>query len=69
MRLIYVRLGILMGKPEGKRPPAKPRHRWEGNIRMDLKQIGWEGVDWIVLALDRNELRAFVKTVMNRRVP
>jgi len=41
---------ILVGKPEGKRPLGRPRRRWEDNIRMDLKELGWEGVDWMHLA-------------------
>jgi hypothetical protein len=40
---------ISLGKPEGKRPLGRPRHRWEDNIRMDLRGIVWEGVDWIYL--------------------
>jgi hypothetical protein len=58
---------ILVGKPEGKRPRWRHRRRWEYNIRMDLKEIGWEGVDWMHLAQDR---RALVNTVMNLlRIP
>jgi hypothetical protein len=45
--------GILMGKPEGKRPLKRPRHRWEDNIKMDLREIGWGGMDWIDLAQER----------------
>jgi hypothetical protein len=45
---------ILMGKPEGKRPLDRPRHRWEDGIRMDLSEIGWGSVDWIQLAQDRD---------------
>jgi hypothetical protein len=44
---------ILIREPERKRPLGRPRHRWEDNIRMDLRQMGWEGVDWIHLAQDR----------------
>jgi len=44
MRNVYK---ILVGKSEGKRPLGRPRHRWEDNIRMDLREIRWEGVDWI----------------------
>jgi hypothetical protein len=58
-----------VGKPEGKRPLGRPRRRWEDNIKMDLREIGWGGMDWIYLALDRDQLRAFVNTVMNLRVP
>jgi hypothetical protein len=46
---------ILVGKHEGKRPLERPRHRWEGNIRMDLRAIGWEAVDWMRMAQDRNQ--------------
>jgi len=45
--------GILMGKEEGKRWLSRPRHRYDGNIKMDIKEIGWEDVDWIDLAQDR----------------
>jgi len=45
---------ILMGKPEGKRPLGRPRRRWEDNIKMDLLEVGCEGVDWIELAQDRD---------------
>jgi hypothetical protein len=58
----------LMGKPEGKRPPGRPRRRWEDGIRMDLSEIGWGSVDWIQLAQDRDRWRALVNTVMNLRV-
>jgi hypothetical protein len=56
----------LVGKPEGRRPLGRPRRRWEDNIKMDLREVGWWGVDWIDLAQDR---RALVYTVMNLRVP
>jgi hypothetical protein len=58
----------LMGKPEGKRPLGRPRRRWEVGIRMDLREIGWESVDWIQLAQDMDRWRALVSTVMNLRV-
>jgi hypothetical protein len=58
---------VLVGKPEGRRPLGKPRRRWEGGIRMDLRMIGW-GVEWIQLAQDRGRWRDFVNTVMNLRV-
>jgi hypothetical protein len=48
--------------------PGKPRRRWEDNIRMDVREICWEGVDWIHLAQNRDQLWAVVNTVMNRRV-
>jgi hypothetical protein len=60
---------ILVGKPEGKRLLGRPRHRWEDNIRMDLREIGWGGMDWIGLAQDRDQWRALVNTVTNLRVP
>jgi hypothetical protein len=60
---------LLVGKPEGKRPLLKPRLKWMDNIRMDLNEIGWDGVDWIGLAQDRDEWRALVNAVMNLWVP
>jgi hypothetical protein len=60
---------ILVGKPEGKRPLGRPRRMWEDNIKMDLREIGWGGMDWINLAQDRDQLRALVNTVMNLPVP
>jgi hypothetical protein len=59
---------VLVGKPEGKRALGRPRHRWEFGIRMDLREIGWEGVDWIRLAEDRDRWLAVVNAVMNLRV-
>jgi hypothetical protein len=60
---------ILVGKPEGKRPLGRPRGRCVNNIKMDLREIGWDGMDWIALAQDGNNWRALVNTVMNLRVP
>jgi hypothetical protein len=60
---------ILMGKPEGKRPLGRPKHRWEDNIKMELREVGWDGMDWGDLAQDRDQRRALVNTVMNLRVP
>jgi hypothetical protein len=60
---------ILVGKPEGKRPLGRPRRRWVDTIKMDLRDIGWDGVDWIELAQDRDRWRALLNTVMNLRVP
>jgi hypothetical protein len=54
---------------EGKRPLRKPRRRGADNIRMDLRETGWEGVDWIHLAEDRNQWRGLVNTVMGLRIP
>jgi hypothetical protein len=58
-----------MGKPEGKRPLGRSRRRWVDSIKMDLRGIGWDGRDWIGLAQDRDQWRAFVNTVVNLRVP
>jgi hypothetical protein len=60
---------ILVGNPDGKRPLGRPRRRWVDNIKMDLREIGWDCMDWIDLALDRDQWRALVNTVMNLRVP
>ena len=60
---------VLVGKPEGKRPLGRPRHRWEDNIRMDLQQVGLGYEDWIGLAQDRDRWRALVSAVRNVRVP
>jgi hypothetical protein len=59
---------VLIGKPEGKRPLGRPRHRRDDGIRMYLREIGWESVDWIQLAQDRDRWRTIVNTVMNLRV-
>jgi hypothetical protein len=56
---------ILVGKPEGKRPRRRSRRRWEDNIRIDLREIGYGGMDWIDLAQDRDQWRALVNLVMN----
>jgi hypothetical protein len=60
---------IFVGKPEGKRPSGRPRHRWEDNVRMDLREIGLGGMDWIDLAQDRDQWRALMNTAMNLQVP
>jgi hypothetical protein len=60
---------IVGGKPEGKRPLGRPRHRWVDNIKRDLGEVGWDYVDWIGLAQDRNRWRALVNSVLNLRVP
>jgi hypothetical protein len=59
--------GVLVGIPEGKRPFGRHRRRWEDNIQMNLKEIGWKSVDWIRLAQDRDRWRALVNTVMALR--
>jgi hypothetical protein len=58
-----------VGKAEGKRPLGRPRHRLGDNIKMDLRELGWGGMDWIDLTQDRDQWRALVNTVMNVLVP
>jgi hypothetical protein len=60
---------VLAERPKGKRPLARPRHRWEDNIKMELREIGFDGVNWIRLAQNRVWWRAFVYRVMDFRVP
>jgi hypothetical protein len=60
---------ILVGKPEGKRPIEKPKRWWVGNIKMNVREIGWDGIDWIVLAEDRDQWKVLVRTVIKLRVP
>jgi hypothetical protein len=60
---------ILVGRPKGKGPLGRPRRRWEDNIKMDLREIGIDGANWIQLAQDRVQWRTFVDTVMNLRFP
>jgi hypothetical protein len=60
---------VLVGRPEGKRPLGRPRHRGEDNIKMDLGETGIDGANWIRLAEDRVQWRAFLNTVMNLRFP
>jgi hypothetical protein len=60
---------VLVGRPKGKRPLGRPRRRWEDNIDLDFREIGINGVNWIQLALDRVQWRAYVNTMMNLRVP
>jgi hypothetical protein len=59
----------LVGKPEGRRPLGRLRRRWEDSIKIDLREVGCGGIDWIDLAQDRDRRRALVYTVMNIRVP
>jgi hypothetical protein len=58
-----------VGETEGKTPQRRPRRRYEDNIKMDVRDIGWGGVDWIHLTQDKDQWRALVNTVMNLRVP
>jgi hypothetical protein len=58
-----------VGRPEGRRSLGRPRLRWEDNIKIDLQNVGWGGMDWIVMAQDRDRWRALVNAVMNLRVP
>jgi hypothetical protein len=60
---------VLVGRPECKRQLRRPRRRWEDNIKMDLREIGIDGANWIQLARDRVQWRAFVNTVMNLPTP
>ena len=60
---------VLVDKPEGKRPLERPRRRWEDNIKMNLQEGGCGGMDRMEVAQDRDRWRAFVKAVMNLRVP
>jgi hypothetical protein len=60
---------VLIGRPECKRPLGRPRLGWENNIKMDLREIGIDGANWIRLAQDRIQWRTFVNTVMKLRVP
>jgi hypothetical protein len=59
----------LVAKPEEKRPRGKTRFRWEINIRLNVREVGWEGVDWINLAQDRNHRWGLLKTLINLQVP
>jgi len=65
-RAIY---SVLVGKPEGKRPLGRHWHRWEDNIKMDLQEVGFGGMDWIKLTQDKDRWQAVVHAVMNFRVP
>jgi hypothetical protein len=56
---------VLVGKPEGKRPPERPRHRWEHNIKADLQEVRCGGMDWIELAHGRDRWRALVNAVIS----
>jgi hypothetical protein len=59
---------VLVGKPEGKRPLVKPRRRWEGNIKLDLREVGCGSMEWIDLPEDKDRWQTFANVVMNLRV-
>jgi hypothetical protein len=58
-----------VGNPEGKRPLGRPRRRWVNDIKIDLREIEWDGMDWIDLAQDRGQWRALVNAIINLRAP
>jgi hypothetical protein len=60
---------ILVGNPPGKSPPGRPRRCWENNIRIDIREMEWESVDWTHLAQDRDQWKPLLYTVINLRVP
>jgi hypothetical protein len=60
---------IFVGRPEGRRPLGRPRRRWEDNIKMDIEEVGWGGMDWIELTQVRDRRRAVVNAVMNFGIP
>jgi hypothetical protein len=60
---------ILVGKPEGKRPLGRPRRRWVDYVKMNLREIRWDGMDWIDMVHYRDQRRALVNTILNLRVP
>jgi hypothetical protein len=67
--LYSIVIWVLVGRPEGKRPVGRPRRRWEDNIKMNLREIGIDGANWIQLAQDRVQWWTFVNIVKNLRVP
>jgi hypothetical protein len=60
--------GEVVGKPERKRTLGRPRRRWVDNVKMDIRVTGWDGMDWVDVAQDRDQRRVLVNTVMNLRV-
>jgi hypothetical protein len=60
---------VSVGRPDGKSPLGRPRHRWEDNIKIDLQEVGWGGMNWISLAQDTDRWRSLVNAVMNLRIP
>ena len=61
--------GVLVRKPEGKRPLGRPRRKWDDNIKKDFQDVGCEGMDWIDVAQDRDRWRALMNAALNLRVP
>jgi hypothetical protein len=59
---------LSVGNPEGKKPLGRRRRRWVDNIKFDLREVGWGGMDWIDLARDRDQWRIVVNTVMNHKI-
>jgi hypothetical protein len=62
-------IGYWLGNAEGKRPLGKPRYRWVDNNKLNLRQLGWDSMNWIDLDYDRDQWRAIVNTIMNLRDP
>jgi hypothetical protein len=60
---------VLVGRPDGMRSFGRPGRRWEDNIKMELKEVGWRGMEWIDMAQDRDRWRSLVNAVMNLHVP
>ena len=60
---------VFVGIPQGKKPLGRPKCRWDYNIKLDLKGVGWRGMDWLELAQDKDKWRALVNAVMNLGVP
>jgi hypothetical protein len=60
---------VLVSTHDGRRPLGRSRHRWKDNIKMDLQGLGWEGMDWIAVAQDKDRWWALVNVVMNLQVP
>jgi Sec-independent protein translocase protein TatA len=69
LTLVNLIILLILGNPERKRPLGRPRRRWVDNIKMDLRKIGCDGMEWVDLAEDRDQWRALVNAVMNLRVP
>ena len=66
---VEVHTGVLVGKPDGRRPLGRSRHRWEDNIKMDLTEVGCRDMDWIYLAQDRYKWQAVLNAVLNLLFP